>query len=85
MSFYTAIAGIVKAEMFPPELRALGVGLSYAVANALFGGTAEYVALPFKGAGHESWFFGYATVLCGVAFATAYAFLPRRAAHLQDV
>ena len=34
--------------MFPAEVRALGVGLSYALANAIFGGTAEYVALWFK-------------------------------------
>lgn len=37
-SVYTSISGILKAEMFPPEVRALGVGLSYAIANALFGG-----------------------------------------------
>ena len=40
VSLYTSIGGIVKAEMFPPEVRALGVGLSYAISNALFGGTA---------------------------------------------
>jgi len=45
VSFYTSISGIVKAEMFPTEVRALGVGLAYAVANAMFGGSAEYVAL----------------------------------------
>jgi MHS family dicarboxylic acid transporter PcaT-like MFS transporter len=45
VSFYTSVSGIVKAELFPPEVRALGVGLAYAIANALFGGTAEYVAL----------------------------------------
>ena len=44
-SFYTSISGVVKAELFPTEVRALGVGLTYAVANAIFGGTAEYVAL----------------------------------------
>src|SRR3546814_12815769 len=43
VSFYTSISGLVKAEMFPPEVRALGVGLAYAVANAIFGGSAEYV------------------------------------------
>src|SRR5918911_2468514 len=56
-SFYTSISGVVKAELFPPEGRALGVGLSYAVANAAFGGTAEYVALWLKSAGHEAIFF----------------------------
>lgn len=48
VSFYTTISGIVKAEMFPPEVRALGVGLAYAVANAIFGDSAEYVALRFS-------------------------------------
>src|ERR671928_894542 len=51
-SFYTSISGVVKAELFPPEVRALGVGLAYAVANALFGGSAEYVALGLKSIGH---------------------------------
>ncbi len=40
VSFYTSISGLVKAEMFPAEVRALGVGLSYAIANAIFGGSA---------------------------------------------
>ncbi|WP_140421413.1 MFS transporter, partial [Salmonella enterica] len=53
VSFYTSISGIVKAEMFPAQVRALGVGLSYAVANALFGGSAEYVALSLKSLGSE--------------------------------
>ncbi len=35
VSFYTSISGILKAEMFPAQVRALGVGLSYAVAHAL--------------------------------------------------
>jgi MHS family alpha-ketoglutarate permease-like MFS transporter len=48
VSFYTSISGIVKAELFPIEVRALGVGLAYAIANAVFGGTAEYVALGLK-------------------------------------
>ena len=30
ISFYTSISGIVKAELFPIEVRALGVGLGYA-------------------------------------------------------
>ncbi len=51
VSFYTSISGLVKAEMFPPEVRALGVGLAYAVANAIFGGSAEYVALGLEVAG----------------------------------
>nr|BFE90826.1 hypothetical protein GCM10020185_13620 [Pseudomonas brassicacearum subsp. brassicacearum] len=58
VSFYTSISGLVKAEMFPPEVRALGVGLAYAVANAIFfGGSAEYVALSLKAQGMENTFF----------------------------
>ncbi len=59
MSFYTSIAGIIKAKLFPTSIRAMGVGLSYAIANALFGGSAEYVALGLKNMGYESVFFFY--------------------------
>ncbi len=58
----------MKAELFPTNIRALGVGLSYAVANATFGGTAEFVALWFKDNGVESTFFWYVTVLMAIAF-----------------
>ncbi len=62
------ISGLVKAEMFPAEVRALGVGLSYAIANAIFGGSAEFVALTFKEAGAETTFYWYVTAMCAVAF-----------------
>ncbi|MEL4889492.1 MFS transporter [Pectobacterium betavasculorum] len=68
VSFYTSISGILKAEMFPPEVRALGVGLSYAVANALFGGSAEYVALSLKSFGMETAFFWYVSAMGAIAF-----------------
>ncbi len=70
-SFYTSIAGLFKAELFPVHVRALGVGLAYGIGNALFGGTAEYVALYCKQAGHESWFYWYVTAICLLSFATA--------------
>jgi MHS family alpha-ketoglutarate permease-like MFS transporter len=44
-------------------VRALGVGLPYAVAASVFGGTAPYIALAFKDAGHEAWFYWYVTIL----------------------
>ena len=68
ISFYTGISGIVKAELFPANVRALGVGLSYALANATFGGTAEFVALYFKDAGMETSFFWYVTAMLAIAF-----------------
>ncbi len=61
VSLYTAISGLVKAELFPTQVRALGVGLPYAVANAVFGGTAEYVGLWFKSVGAEWGFAWYVT------------------------
>jgi MHS family alpha-ketoglutarate permease-like MFS transporter len=82
VSFYTSISGIVKAEMFPPEVRALGVGLAYAVANALFGGSAEYVALGLKSIGHETSFYWYVTGMMGVAFLVSLR-LPRQASYLH--
>jgi MHS family alpha-ketoglutarate permease-like MFS transporter len=58
---YTSINAVVKAELFPAHIRALGVALPYALANTLFGGTAEYVALWFKDAGMERAFYWYVT------------------------
>ena len=82
VSFYTSISGIVKAEMFPPEVRALGVGLAYAVANAIFGGSAEYVALGLKSLGHESAFFWYVSAMMVIAFLVSLR-LPRQASYLH--
>lgn len=56
---YTSINAVVKAELFPSHIRALGVALPFAIANTIFGGTAEYVALWLKSAGHERWFYIY--------------------------
>lgn len=84
VSMYTSISGLVKAEMFPAEVRALGVGLAYALGNAIFGGTAEYVALWFKSVGHENWFFWYVTAMMVIAF-TAAIIMPdaRKKGYLQ--
>lgn len=72
VSLYTSISGLIKAEMFPPEVRALGVGLSYAVANAIFGGSAEFVALWLKSVGMEPAFYWYVTALCAIAGVVAF-------------
>ena len=61
VSGYTSITGIIKAELFPTSIRALGVGVPYALTVSLFGGTVDSVALGFKQAGHEQWFYWYAT------------------------
>jgi MHS family alpha-ketoglutarate permease-like MFS transporter len=59
VSGYTSINAIVKAELYPSSIRTLGVGLPYAVTTAIFGGTAEYIALWFKNRGNESYFYWY--------------------------
>jgi MHS family alpha-ketoglutarate permease-like MFS transporter len=64
---YTSINAVVKAEMFPAHIRALGVALPYALANTIFGGTAEWVALKFKLSGYETWFFWYVTIMIGLS------------------
>ncbi|MEP9401971.1 MFS transporter [Sphingomonas sp. VNH70] len=64
---YTSINAVVKAEMFPAHIRALGVALPYALANTLFGGTAEWVALRFKAAGWEQGFYWYVTAMIGIS------------------
>lgn len=72
-SFYTSISGLFKAELFPIHVRALGVGLTYGLGNALFGGTAEFVALQFKQAGYELLFFFYVTFICLITLFTAWS------------
>lgn len=67
VSGYTAINAVVKAELFPAEIRALGVGLPYALTVSIFGGTAEYVALWFKAVGHERGFYWYVTACIAVS------------------
>jgi MFS transporter, MHS family, alpha-ketoglutarate permease len=62
---YTSINAVVKAELFPTNVRALGVGLPYAITVSIFGGTAPAIALYFKSIGHEEWFYYYlASVIC---------------------
>jgi MHS family alpha-ketoglutarate permease-like MFS transporter len=61
VSAYTSISAVVKAELFPTQVRALGVGLPYALTVAIFGGTAEYLALFAKEQGREEWFYWYVT------------------------
>lgn len=82
VSLYTSISGLVKAEMFPAEVRALGVGLAYAVANAIFGGSAEYAALGLKSLGVETLFYWYVSAMMVVAFLVARR-LPRQASYLH--
>ncbi|WP_208431378.1 MFS family transporter [Bartonella doshiae] len=85
MSMYTSISGVVKSAMFPASVRALGVSLSHAIGNAIFGGSAEYVALGLKNIGHESLFYFYITAVIIMAF-IALLFVPdmSKGGYLQN-
>jgi MHS family alpha-ketoglutarate permease-like MFS transporter len=80
VSFYTSINAVVKAELFPTHIRALGVGLPYALTVAIFGGSAEYVALWLKNAGHESMFYWYVTGCIAISL-VVYVLMPDTKRH----
>jgi MFS transporter, MHS family, alpha-ketoglutarate permease len=81
---YTSINAVVKAELFPKHVRALGVGLGYALANSAFGGTAP---LLYQAALHEDkvpLFAGYVTVIIAASLAVYVFFLKNRDANWLD-
>jgi MFS transporter, MHS family, alpha-ketoglutarate permease len=80
MSGYNAVSAVVKAELFPANVRALGVALPYGLAAAMFGGTAEPIALGFKQAGVEMGFFVYVAALMALSFVVVF-FLPDNRKH----
>jgi MHS family alpha-ketoglutarate permease-like MFS transporter len=71
VSGYTSINAVVKAELFPAAIRATGVGLPYAIAVSVFGGSAEYLALWFKHNGNEAGFYWYATAVIACTLVVA--------------
>jgi MHS family alpha-ketoglutarate permease-like MFS transporter len=81
---YSSVSAVVKSELFPAHVRGLGVALPYALANAVFGGTAEYVALAFKQAGHESAFYFYVSLVLALAGVAAVLMRETRGAIAED-
>jgi MHS family alpha-ketoglutarate permease-like MFS transporter len=81
---YTAINAVVKAELFPANIRTLGVALPYALANTIFGGTAEYVALWLKDTGLERGFYWYVTAMIGISLIVYLRMPDTRAQSLID-
>jgi MHS family alpha-ketoglutarate permease-like MFS transporter len=67
LSGFTSIHMLVKTELFPARIRALAVGLPYALTTAVLGGTTEFVALQFKASSHESYFFWYVTIWAAIS------------------
>ena len=50
---YSANCAVIMAEQFPPEVRATGIALPYALSVALFGGTAPYITTWLNDIGHH--------------------------------
>ncbi|HDS1795503.1 MFS family transporter [Pseudomonas putida] len=70
-AFYTPVTGVLKADFYPPTVRALGVGLPYAVGAAMFGGSAEYVALSFRSLGMEQYFYLYVAAIGAITLVSS--------------
>ncbi|HVJ51710.1 MAG TPA: MFS transporter [Aliidongia sp.] len=85
VSGYTSITAIIKAELFPTAVRAMGVGIPYALTAALFGGSIDSVALYFKNQGNESGFFWYASA-CILVSLFFYIFVKdtKKASRMSD-
>ncbi|MEV0612135.1 MFS transporter [Nonomuraea sp. NPDC050404] len=72
---YSANCAVVMAEQFPAEVRTTGIGLPYALAVAVFGGTAPYITTWLSSSGHRDlvWIYVAAAALIGVI---VYATMP---------
>jgi len=84
LSCFTGVAAVTMSELFPTHIRALGVALPYAVANAAFGGTAELLALDFKAKGVEANFYVYVSIIAAVGLLTV-VLMPDTRKHSQII
>jgi MHS family alpha-ketoglutarate permease-like MFS transporter len=81
---YTSISAIVKAQVFPAYVRAIGVGIAYAVANSLFGGSAPLIYAAFKGADNAVGFVVYSSIVIVASLVTYVFFLRNKGANWLD-
>lgn len=66
----TSIAPAIMGELFPTEVRGIGIGAWYNLTVATFGGTAPFVITWLARLGHEAWFFWYVTAGAVICFLT---------------
>ncbi len=81
---YTSINAVVKAELFPTHVRALGVGLGYALANSLFGGTAPLLYQGALKTDRVGDFAIYVTAIIAVSLVVYVFFLKNKGANYLD-
>lgn len=82
-AFYGAIAPALMSEMFPTEVRAAGIGLPYALAVAVFGGTSPYVMEWLAGIGRRGLFSWYLAALCLLSLVVSLRLVDRRNEDLR--
>lgn len=81
---YTSINAVVKAELFPTHVRALGVGFGYAMANSLFGGTAPLLYQGALKTDRVNDFAIYVTAIIAVSLVVYVFFLKNKGANYLD-
>jgi MFS transporter, MHS family, alpha-ketoglutarate permease len=84
LSGYTSINALVKSELFPAQIRALGVGVGYALANSIFGGTAPLIYQALKARNEVPLFIGYVTVCIAVSLVVYLFFLKNKSETYLD-
>jgi MFS transporter, MHS family, alpha-ketoglutarate permease len=81
---YTSINALVKSELFPAHVRALGVGVGYALANSMFGGTAPLIYQAMKARDQVPLFIAYVTVCIAVSLFVYIFFLKNKSETYLD-
>ncbi|EHM17045.1 dicarboxylic acid transport integral membrane protein KgtP [Mycobacteroides abscessus subsp. bolletii BD] len=81
---YTSINALVKSELFPSHVRALGVGVGYALANSVFGGTAPLIYQALKEHDQVPLFIGYVTVCIAISLVVYLLFLKNKSQTYLD-
>ena len=81
---YTSINALVKSELFPAHVRALGVGVGYALANSMFGGTAPLMYQALKARTEVPLFIAYVTVCIAVSLIVYLFFIKNKATTYLD-
>ncbi len=74
----------MKAQLFPTHVRALGVGLGYALANSLFGGTAPLLYAGAQSTSQVPMFIVYVTVIIAASLAVYIFALRNKAPNWLD-
>jgi MHS family alpha-ketoglutarate permease-like MFS transporter len=79
----TSIAPAVMSELFPTELRGIGIGAWYNLTVAVFGGTAPLIINLLSAAGVPIIFFVYVALCAAISFVVIYRMPETRGSELS--